>query len=284
MKTRLRRTMIGTGLGGMLAMLASGQEATNTPAATQPGVGAWTVNQKLRIERLDDDPTSMRREANVMTWETSVTYGVTGNFSLRADVPVRFETVQHHAGSASEQSDHDSGFADPTFLARLRVWKSDRGPIDTTRVMVFGGVQAPLGSDQFSSDSVDPIFGAVMTTISGRHGVSVSAQYLLTTGSVSEPLMFGDQLADALRADAAYLYRIEPAAWEADTPGAWYAQLELNGRYETNADWEMFVSPGILYEGRRWAAEASVSIPLARDLDHRPETALAVTLGFRLLF
>ena len=58
----------------------------------------------------------------------------------------------------------------------------------------------------------------------------------------------------------------------------------MNGAYETNGDNEVLISPGILYEAVSWAFEASVQLPLARDLDHRPETDFSVLFGVRLLF
>jgi hypothetical protein len=269
---------------GAVASTSHAQEATNTPAATALGVGSVYFSQRFRYSALANDPTSAKREADIITSTTEATYGLAKDLSLRLSVPLKFESVSHHAGSPSESTDTNSGLADPTILLRWALHRIDHGPVDTTRFLVFAGSTVPSGSDELSSNSFDPIVGLAMTTIHGRHGVSLGASYTFTTAASRDQLEFGDSLSDAITADAAYLYRLEPESWSSDTPGAWYAQCELNTRAETSGDWESFISPGILYEGRRWAAEASLSIPIAEHLDHRPETTVAVTLGFRLLF
>lgn len=279
------------GPSAWLSAVAAAQEATNTPAATQPGAGAFTVNQKARYTRLDEDVGALNGRgidgADVYTLDTSITLGITGNVSLRLDVPVKFVSASGRgaaSGAGPAENEDKNGLADPTFVARVRVARWDHGPIDTTRVLVFAGTQIPAGTDEVSSDSWDPVFGAALTAIRGRHGFSAGATYLLTTGGPARALEFGESSADALRLDAAHLYRLAPASWAADTSGAWYSQVELNARTETGGDAEVFLSPGLLYEGRRFAAEASVQLPVWQDVERRPETEVGVVLGVRLLF
>ena len=47
---------------------------------------------------------------------------------------------------------------------------------------------------------------------------------------------------------------------------------------------ELFLAPGIMYEAHGWAVEASVQLPVFKELDYRPETEFTVTVGLRLLF
>ena len=94
----------------------------------------------------------------------------------------------------------------------------------------------------------------------------------------------GEGPSDALWFNSAYVYRFYPAAYSSDSNGAWYLTTELNGLYETNGDVELRVSPGIMYEGRRFAFEAMAQLPLWDDVDHRAELDFGFGLGFRLTF
>jgi len=87
--------------------------------------------------------------------------------------------------------------------------------------------------------------------------------------------------ADLFCWDAAYLYRVTPAEFTAETDGAWYALCELNGLYETNGDAELFVSPGLMYEAARWTLELSVQVPVWQSLDHRPAAEYLLSVGLR---
>ncbi|MFG0292229.1 MAG: hypothetical protein ACF8MJ_03640, partial [Phycisphaerales bacterium JB050] len=91
-------------------------------------------------------------------------------------------------------------------------------------------------------------------------------------------------MADLLRFDTAYLYRLSPEEYGADFVASTYAVVELNGTYETNGDTELFISPGLLYEASRFALELSVSMPVFQNVDHRPEPEYSVGVGVRFLF
>jgi hypothetical protein len=87
--------------------------------------------------------------------------------------------------------------------------------------------------------------------------------------------------ADVWRTDLAYLYRLFPAEFTLDSTGGLYLVGELNTVYETNADVEMFLSPGIMWETARWVIEASVQLPVWTDIDFRGETEYVFFVGVR---
>ena len=89
---------------------------------------------------------------------------------------------------------------------------------------------------------------------------------------------------DALAFNSAYVYRIDPPAYTADSQGAWYVTAEINGLYETSGDVELRWSPGLMYEGRRFGFEVMAQFPLWNDLSERAELDLGLGMGVRLLF
>jgi len=172
---------------------------------------------------------------------------------------------------------------------------SPRNPLSPPSAPVQGRLQGPPAKSKFlavlptakapfGSDSFDPMIGFVYTHIQGRHGFNVSARYKFNTGVRANPVRHGDSKADILHYDTAYLYRLSSAKYTADTKGAWYAIAELHGTYETNGDHEFFLSPGVMYEARDWALEASISLPTLQEVDHRPHADYILTLGVRFLF
>ena len=260
--------------------IAVAQEAINTGAATQPSPGHTVLRQQLRYTRLRDDPTGRDREAEQWTSVTTLIHGITSDISFSLSAPLVYQEVD-----APDPSDSGSDFDldDVTAMMRWRVLRHDTGPIDTIRVSLLTGLEIPTYTS-VSSDSWDPIVGAVGTMIRGRHGLSLSGQWKFNTGTEREPLFAGTGKADLLRYDAAYLYRVSPADYAGSSDAAIYAVFEMNGLYETNGDHEVFFAPGVLYEGRRFAAEASIQLPAVQKLDRRPETRFAFTIGVRFLF
>jgi hypothetical protein len=178
----------------------------------------------------------------------------------------------------------DFGINDLALSLKYRPFQTDLGPVDSVRLAFIGGIEIPSGDGDFSSHSFDPFAGAVFTAILGRHGINQSISYKFNTGGDEFTMRAGDGQDDALRYDTAYLFRVSPATYAADTTAALYATVELNGIYETNGDNEALLGPGLLYEAKTFAAEATVGLPVIQDVDHRPDTDLTVTLGLRLLF
>lgn len=258
---------------------ASGQEAINTPAATQPGAGSFVNTWKLRFTHYNGTPAGEDGSANEVRLEGLVAYGITGDLSMSLRAPLTSRSV-----SGEPTIEGKTGVGDMTLEFKYRFWQNDFGAVDTIRASVFGGVELPTGNTSLGSDSFDPHVGAVVTYISGRHGLNQALSWKFNTGSADEVWRAGDAKADLLRFDTAYLYRLSPAEWGAEFIASTYAVVELNGFYETNGDSELFISPGLLYEAPRFALELSVSIPVYQDLDHRPEPEYSVGVGVRFLF
>lgn len=271
--TEARRAM---GLAGLMALCVSGaaaQEAALSWAATQPAKGRITLREQFQYARYDTDAGDVEK----FTLNTRVSLGLTGQLSASMDIPLTRE--RRVDGSAS-----DAGLGDITLGLKWRFWQHDTGAIETNRLALIGGARLPSGSDGLSSDGVDPFVGLVFTRVQGRHGVNAAARYLLTTDGQDDPLSAGMGDADLLTLETSYLYRISPAEYQADTVGAWYVVLESFVDYETNGDIEWRLAPGILWEARRWAAEFSVILPAAQDIDRRAETEWGFAAGVRVLF
>jgi hypothetical protein len=281
MKTPIVRAACA--LSAMLGLIApvAAQEAIWTPAATQPSAGTVISKHSVRIFNYHNDPTGLDRRGTDVVLQNTVSLGLTGTLSLNADVPIVIRQFEA-ARNADDPDRADLG--DISLNLKWRFWQHDPGPVDTLRLAGVVGLETPTGADGLSSDSVDPQLGLVFTGILGRHGFNAAATWTLTTGGTDDPIMPGLSVSDALRADAAYLYRLDPAEYTAETAASLYAVAELNAVYETNGDYELFLSPGILYEARNFALEASVQIPVAAETDHRPERRYGLALGLRVLF
>lgn len=263
----------------LLSPAAIAQEATSTPAATQPAQGALYLRQKIQYFRMVDDPATDPRDIDKFVSTTSLTYGIRRNLSLTLDIPAAYEIRDGVA-----ETDRELGLNDLAISLKYRPVQIDLNPIDSVRFALFGGVEIPSGDSGFSSMSWDPFIGGVFTAILGRHGVNQAIAYKFNTGSDRGLTRPGDGPDDALRYDTAYLFRIDPAVYAADTSAATYVTLELNGLYETNGDNEILLAPGLLYEARTFALEATVGVPIHQDVRRRHETRLVVTLGLRVLF
>jgi hypothetical protein len=258
-----------------VAAPAAGQQAIQTDAATQPAKGVWLLRTQFRLDVYDDDPLELGREGESYTVFNSLSYGVTGDVSVTASLPVTYESFD--AGD-------EVGQGDAMAMLKWRVWQRDTGPIDTMRFSLLGGASLPTGEESFTSDGVDPMLGGTFTAIRGRHGFTSAAVWRFNTAGdefAVDPVR-GDN--DTLSYDAAYLYRLEPAEYAADTTAAWYGVIEANGVYDAGGGHELMLSPGLLYEGRDFAAELSVQLPAISDLDDRPDREFGLTIGFRWLF
>ena len=265
------------------ATITTAQEATNTPAATQPAQGRWYLREKVQFYNLGSDPRPEfegdRRSIRKVVSTTSLTYGLLRDTSVTLDLPLVYATER-----IDGDREHDFGIADLALSIKHRPIQIDLNPIDSIRFAAFAGIEIPSYDSDFSSDSWDPFVGGVFMAILGRHGINQSLSYKFNTGSGAPDSRAGDGRADALRHDTAYLFRIDPPEYTAETTAATYLTLELNGIYETNGDYEAILAPGILYEARTFALEATFGLPIIHDVNHRPRTHFALTLGLRLLF
>jgi hypothetical protein len=260
-------------LCAVLCGAVSAQEAINSNAATQPGVGRVTLREQLRWYSADSGLPPGTSRVDELLLQSSVFVGVRHDIALGLELPISLRD------SDRPGDDQDVDLGDLRFLTKYRFHRADTGPIDTERASVILGLQIPTGDGDslrpgFARHSLDPIVGAVYTRVLGRHGFNASAEG--TFASEDEP--------HDLRYDGAWLYRVAPAEFAAASASAWYAVAELNGRYESNGDHEVLFSPGLMYEARMWTFECSLLIPVGQELDHRPEIDFGFVLGMRLLF
>lgn len=270
---KLARRAIGLAGLGLCAAGASAQEAPLSWAATQPARGRITWRESFTYTRYERDGADAERFAV----NTRLSLGLSGRLSASLDLPM----VSKRATDGSERT---SGLGDASLSLKWRFWQHDTGAIETNRLALLGGVRLPSGESDLSSGGLDPYLGLVFTRVQGRHGLNASARYLVTTDGRDDPLSAGMGDADLLTLETSYLYRLSPGSYGPDTVGAWYAVVESFVDYETNGDAEWRLAPGLLWEARRWAAEASVILPVARSIDDRAETDWGLALGLRVLF
>lgn len=267
-----------------LAALAPGalaQQAIITPAPTTPSEGRFVLRTLYSYTSFSDDPTGQGRDGYEHLVTTTIDYGITSDLAFSLSIPVANRNIDATAPAADSQI---TSAGDLSLQLKYRFWQNDPGPVDTSRLAAFAGVELPTGHEDLSSHSVDPYVGLTFMHIAGRYGFNQSVAWKFTTGAADSPLRAGSSLADEFRSDTAYLFRISPAQYGEDFVAALYAVAELNARIETNGDAQLFLSPGLLYEAPSWAFEIGVSIPVAQDLEHRPETDFAITAGLRFLF
>ncbi|MEL6740703.1 MAG: transporter [Planctomycetota bacterium] len=255
---------------------ANAQEANLTPAATQPAKGRITLKSQYRWTRYIGN----ERDVSEHRIDHRLQFGVSRTVVAQLTVPTIARVDLLDGGS----DDDDNGLGDARFTMKWRFWQADPGGLDTTRASVFGGVELPTGTGDLSSHSVDPYMGAVFMIVRGRHGVSQSLSYQFNTGTDRDNIGPGTNADDVLELGTAYLFRLSPARWGPDSHGAWYLAGESELFYETNGDTEWLLSPGVLYEGMRWAGELGVRLPVVQRVDNRPETDWGWYAGLRVLF
>lgn len=257
------------------------QEPINAAdSATQPSPGHVIFKEQFRFYRLDlkEGPGDRRGDIQDAVFSTTVNVGLTSDVSLSFRMPVNLRDRDFDLGGITERAE---GIGDLTALAKWRVYRKDSGALDTARFSLVGGAQIRTGDSPFTTDAYNPILGLAYTQITGRHGLNGSLQWTFTTDGNDEPIFAGESTADLLRYDLAYLFRLSPKQYTADTQAALYGVLELNGLYETNGDNELFIAPGIMYEAKTWTAELSLQLPAWQEIDLRAETDYAVNVGLR---
>lgn len=267
-----------------LASPALAQEAVNMDAATQPSTGVLYIREQIRFQRYTDNPRENGGDVTRWMADTWLTYGLSRDVAVQVEIPLVHESWERAAAGGGFSDDETTGLGDPAAFFKYRFLSEDLGPVDTVRASALAGVEAPLGTGSLSSHSWDPFAGVVATGIFGRHGVNAGVRYKINTGSENPGNLGGDGPADALDYDLSYLYRLSPAEWATDTKAAVYGVVELNGLYETNGDNEIVLAPGLLYEAKVWAAELTLQLPIAEDVDDRPELDWGIGFGLRLTF
>lgn len=274
----------GFGLCWSIAGPACAQESINAAdSATQPSPGHVIFKEQFRYYDLDLDETDANRrgEINDVLLLTTLNVGIDADLSLSFRLPT---IVRRHEFHWSEEDERTEGVGDFTALAKWRVYRNDTAVLDSARFSLLGGVQVRTGDGPFTSEGYNPILGMAYTQIAGRHGFNGALEWTFTTSGNDEPIYAGESSADVFRYDLAYLYRLSPREYSADTHGALYALCEVNGLYETNGDNELFLSPGLMYEAKTWTAELSIQLPTWQDIDHRAEANYVLVAGIRLAF
>lgn len=273
---------IATVIALSLAPVAVAQQSFNNTSAAQPSTGVSLFRQTVEFTKYRNDPSDADRDIFEIKFDTQLALGLTKNIAVIARVPTYYRDIDS-TDAAVDGDDFDLG--DPHIMFKFRFWQNDTGPIDTQRLSLLTGLDLPLGRAPFGNRGWDPMIGLVYTSIQGRHGVNAALRYKFNTHEREGfAITADDSLADTVFLDTAYLYRLSPASYSNDTHAAWYAMAEVNATYETNGDTEVTVAPGIMYEARNWVFEAMVKLPVAAEVDHRPELDYSVGVGLRILF
>lgn len=242
-------------------VICAAQEPAFMDAATHPGRGQLYSRVLLfHSELKETDSVRASEETESML---KLAYGLRADLALLADV---------HLLRTRVAGDTDAGFSFVTLRLKQRVLKKDIGPLNTWRASVLAGADIPGTGSDVAPEHVSPRLGAVTTAILGRHGLNAQLDW---TSRKEEP--------DLYAINASHLFRIQPAEYATDTAGAWYTMLEILNDVDSDGASRSDVAAGVLYEARRWAAEASVRLPVA-DHDWPVETDYTVALGLRKLF
>ncbi len=235
------------------AFASQAQEPFFMDSATHPSRGMTAV-RVLALHR-------QAEEGGIGQLRLKAAYGLRSDWALLGEGGGRF-------GS-------DDGFDHAALRIKWRFARFDLGPVNTVRASLLAGTEIPAGSGD--DDGWNPVAGAVVTAILGRHGVNAGAGYRRMTS--------GDRaFDDEYRADAAYLYRLHPRRYDAGTRASWYAVSEWNARARGEEDYEVRWVPGLLYEAWRWAAEIGAIVPLAHERETIERTHWGVVGGLRTLF
>lgn len=261
-----------------LGHAASAQEAMYTNAATMPTAGSVILRQQFHYFESGLNPETGDKSTRTYQSETGIQVGLDVGWSLSVKA-----LAEHTRVDTGSSIDSDDQFASLDVMAKYRFYMHNPGGVDTERAALLFGVRADLED----SANADPHFGAVYTRVMGLHGFNVELHYTHTTGGYADTLdntLGGEGAADAFNYNFAYVYRVFPSVYTAESRGAWYVTAELNGLYETNGDNEIRFSPGLMFEGREFGFEIMAQLPLANDLDHRPEVDWAIGIGVRFLF
>lgn len=266
----------------LITPLATAQQSFNNTSAAQPSTGVSLFRQTIEFTKYRDDPSEADRDIFEIKFDTQLALGLTKELAVIARIPTFYRDIESDDPDV-DGDDFDLG--DPHIMFKYRFWQHDTGPIDTQRLSLLVGLDLPLGRAPFGNRGWDPMVGLVYTNIQGRHGVNAALRYKFNTHERDgDPIEPDDSLADTVFLDTAYLYRLSPATYTSDTHAAWYAMAEVNATYETNGDTEFTFAPGIMYEARNWVFEAMFKVPIAAEVDHRPELDYSVGVGLRILF
>ncbi len=272
---RKQRWMIGLVSAIVATAIPAGSEAgpINSTVAFTPREGGSIL--RFQYTYSEADRRGNIQHVNASNVQTTYAYGLKQNLALIATIPYanrQVDLVDPKLGRFEEAHD---GLGDITVLAKYRFWQKDLGPGRTLRWAALGGLNIRSGDSDFTSDSYDPILGAVFTWRGGRHRLDADLIYRFNTGT-------GRFRHDALRYDFSHSFRIFPVTFKADQTFELDTVAELNGMYATNGSHEVFLSPGLQFITERWTFETSIQLPVIQDFaGDPPESNYRFVAGLR---
>ena len=176
----MRTMLLSITLAAGLAQSALAQQSFFNPSAAQPSTGTLLYRQTFEYADYGHDPTGLDRDVQEITLNTQLAYGLTRDLTAMALIPVKYRDVQSPQPGVSDEA---FGLADIHLMLKYRFWQRDTGPIDTMRAGLMIGVDVPTGQAPFGNTGVDPMIGAVFTSIQGRHGLNAAVRYKFNTDS-----------------------------------------------------------------------------------------------------
>lgn len=271
--TRRWRWTGGAGVLGVLLGSASPGSAgpINTDAALTPREGGNIL--RLQYSYSETDARSNIEHINTSNVRATYVHGLRQDLAIFLSVPYVNRQVDRVLPRLGRVEDAHDGIGDITVLAKYRFWQEHRGPSETSRWAVLGGLDIRSGDSAFSSDSYDPILGTVFSWRKDRMRFDADLIYQFNTGG-------GSFRHDTLRYDLAYSHRLFPEAYPQEQSWEFDAVAELNGRYGTDRTHEVFLSPGFQFITERWIFETSIQLPVIQSIDG-PETDYRLVFGFR---
>ncbi len=201
------------------------------------------------------------RDQRVATLELA--YGVTANWTLRAELPY---LARDGAGD---------GLSDFALATKYRFWRRDGLGVQESASVLLRLKTDSAGRAQ-GTDTTD-VLGGIAYGYESRKWYRWAALRYLSRGETGAGLERGDRLlADLVLGirfrQTAYL---EPDwVWMVELNGERTGRDELDGRrLPDSGGTRWFVSPGLMWTWRNFAVKTGMQIPLAEDLDGtQPET------------
>ncbi len=254
----------------------SGNTGINTNTAIAPGEGQYVYRTQLRFLQSHSSPGPADRDLNVLVSPQVMAYGVKEDLTVFGVVPLvkRDGTIRPPMSTGAFKELDDFGVGDMRFFAKYRFWEKDE-PGETTRWSVFGGLEVPSYDKDFSSDSWDPFIGTVWTYQSLEWGFDWDVFWNFNTGD-------GVFRHDEMRYDAAYTYvlltgqTLDEKFWQLSSI------FELNGSYLTDGSHLLFAAPGFQLALPQIIVEASLQLPVIRDLKTTIEPDAVLVIGTRI--
>ena len=248
----------------------------NTNTAIAPGLGQTVYRTQIRFLEAHSNPAPAKVDVNQIVIPNVLAYGVRENFTLFGVVPTIFRegTVRPPAPPGAFSDLDDQGIADLRFFGKYRFWEKDL-PGETYRWSVLGGLEVPTYDQDFSSDSWDPFLGTVWTYQSLEWGLDLDTVWQSNTGQ-------GSHRHDTLAYDAAYTYvlltgqTLDEHFWQLNSV------FEINGTYIADGSHLVFASPGFQLALERMIVEASLQLPVLRDLKAAIEPDFVFVIGTRI--